>query len=424
MRRWVMPTLAALVLAGTALPAASAGGGAGARRPMVRVWIRADAAADQAALKAQYGVRHDFGAAGHTVDLPAAALAALQERAGVTATPVPQRQVTAPPPGKGRGPGGGGRSAVPADRTPWGVETALNDSDISATAGGAGIKVAILDTGVAPHLDLAAPAQCVDFSANQAPVIAGTCGDSSGHGTHVAGTIAANGGSDGQGIYGVAPDAAYFAYRVCGRSGFCYADDVARAIIYAADNGAHIISMSLSGSTATELERDAVAYAAGRGVLIIASAGNNGPAAGSIGYPAALPGVVAVSALELVDPGTSDRSPANLRVTSFSSRGTTDGNDRTIADGEVEVAAPGRDVESTWADGAYRRLSGTSMAVPHVTGLAARYWAARPSRSAVQVRSWLAGQATKYDIADADGGGAGPGYDIAAGYGSVRSDRP
>src|SRR3989338_4845936 len=135
------------------------------------------------------------------------------------------------------------------------------------------------------------------------------------------------------------------AVKVCGNSG-CWSDDIARAIRYAADNGANIISMSLGGDSEGSLEKDAIAYALGKGVLVVAAAGNDGPADGSIDYPGANPDVVAVGAIDFSE-----------AVASWSSRGINDG-DYVVEAREVELAAPGVAVESAWNDGTYRTISG------------------------------------------------------------------
>jgi subtilisin len=187
------------------------------------------------------------------------------------------------------------------------------------------------------------------------------CTDVTGHGTHVAGTIAAYGGSDGKGIYGVAPEAKLMAIKVCGPGG-CWCDDIAVGIRYATDNGANIISMSLGGDTQSSLIRDAIDHAVNNGVLVVAAAGNDGPEYDSIDYPGANVNVIAVGAID-----------SNENVPGFSSRGINDGDD-IIEEREVEFGAPGVSVESTWKDGCYNTIEGTSMATPHVAGLAAKLW--------------------------------------------------
>jgi len=260
--------------------------------------------------------------------------------------------------------GGGTRAYFPSDRTPWGIEKIYNNSSIVSTSGGLGADVAVLDTGVYKnHPDLSRRiGQCKDFTGRIA-VKDGSCNDKNGHGTHVAGTILADGGTDNLGIYGIAPEAKLFAYKVCGNSGSCWADDIAVAIRTAADNGAEIISMSLGSDTESSLIRDAIFYAVSNDVLIVAAAGNDGvDGSGSIDYPGANINVVAVGAID-----------KNEDVPYWSSLGLNNG-DYVITEKEVEFGAPGVAVESTWINGNYNIISGTSMATPHISGLAAKLW--------------------------------------------------
>ncbi len=252
------------------------------------------------------------------------------------------------------------RLCYPSEQIPWGIKKVYGDTTIASTSGGSGVNVAVLDTGVyKDHLDLDVKL-CKDATKRG---IKNGCADGNGHGTHVAGTIAANGGSDGLGIYGVAPEANLWMIKVCGNSGSCWNDDIAAGIRYAADNGANIISMSLGGNTQSSLIKDAIDYAVDKkGVLVVAAAGNDGPKNGSIDYPAANPDVVAVGAID-----------SGENVPDWSSRGINDGN-YIIEEKEVEFGAPGVDVESTWNNGCYNTISGTSMATPHVAGLAAKLW--------------------------------------------------
>ena len=247
-----------------------------------------------------------------------------------------------------------GRSCYPSEETPWGIVI------VNGGSGGTGVTVAVLDTGVyKDHLDL--KANIVDCKDTTKRAIENGCADRDGHGTHVAGTILADGGSDGQGIYGVAPNASLMAIKVCGPSG-CWCDDIAAGIRYAAGNGANIISMSLGGDTQSHLIKDAIDYAVGEGVLVVAAAGNDGLADGSIDYPGANVKVIAVGAINSTE-----------AVPYWSSRGLNDG-DYIIEEMEVEFGAPGVAVESTWKDGCYAVKQGTSMSTPHVAGLAAKLW--------------------------------------------------
>ena len=134
--------------------------------------------------------------------------------------------------------------------------------------------------------------------------------------------------------------------------------------------------------------------------LYIASAGNTGPNQDTIEFPAANPAVVAVAAHDI-----------NKVVAAFSSRGIDDGNDASISLKEVELSAGGVQIESTHKDGCYSQLSGTSFSAPTVSGLAAKVWQGSSSATRTYLISIVE------DIIQADGGGAGPGYDIASGYG-------
>jgi len=256
---------------------------------------------------------------------------------------------------------------VPSDQLTWGIEAIYgNNPLLTKTSGGVGVNVAILDTGIfKTHPDLKnRVVQCKDFTAFKEPVIDGKCDDKNGHGTHVAGTIAADGGNDGRGIYGVAPGASLFAYKVCGANGSCWSDDIATAITTAADQGVNVINMSLGSDSESPLIKSAISYAVNKNTLVVAAAGNDGPDTGSIDYPGANPDVIAVGAFDV-----------GWAMVDWSSRGI---NSTTtpyvMEEGDVEFAAPGAIVESTWKDGGYVILSGTSMATPHITGLAAKLW--------------------------------------------------
>ncbi|PIR41883.1 MAG: peptidase S8 [Candidatus Yanofskybacteria bacterium CG10_big_fil_rev_8_21_14_0_10_37_15] len=272
----------------------------------------------------------------------------------------------------------------PSEQVPWGVKSIYNESVLEKTNGGAGVNVAVLDTGVLKtHPDIKNRIkECKDFSNNRTPLIDGKCDDKNGHGTHVSGSIAADGGSDGQGIYGIAPGANLFAYKVCSDNGFCWADDIAIAIRAAAENGANIINLSLGSDAESQLISDAVNFAVSKNVLIVAAAGNDGPYDGSIDYPAAKSSTVAVGAFNSV-----------LEISEWSSRGINSLSEfYVVEDGDMEFAAPGVSVESTWKDGGYAVLSGTSMAAPHVSGLAAKLWqkdAENPASSTRDLLHWF-----------------------------------
>ncbi len=252
------------------------------------------------------------------------------------------------------------RSCYPSTRKPYGIGM------VNGGSGGLNVTVAVLDTGVdTDHLDLAGNIKyCVTKVTHFAPD-SKNCEDMHGHGTHVSGTILANGGSDDLGIYGVAPDAKLMAVKVCDKRGWCYGDDMAAGIYYAANNGANIISMSIGGDSPDSQVLAAIDHAVDeKGVLVVAAAGNDGPIEGSIDYPGAYVKVIAVGAID-----------SSKYVADWSSRGVNPGTQAySVEEREVEFGAPGVLVESTWKDGCYNTISGTSMATPHVAGLAAKLW--------------------------------------------------
>ena len=302
---------------------------------------------------------------------------------------------------------------------PWGMKAIYNDNNLTQTSGGNNVRIAILDTGVnVGHADLYYNAeQCKDFT-QATPLVNGTCTDRQGHGTHVAGSALAEGGDDRRGVYGVAPNAKIWAYKVLGDDGSGYADDIANAIRHVADQASGlsvktVINMSLGSSSESSLITNAVNYAYSRGVLVVAAAGNSGYAAGTIGYPAAVPTAIAVANLEnRTENGT-------YRVANTSSRGFTGtAGDYIIQKGDVEISAPGTAIFSTWNNGGYATISGTSMASPHVAGLAAKIWAENPSYTNAQLRANLQNRAKAYDIRG--GYYAAAGDDIASGFGFAR----
>jgi len=177
--------------------------------------------------------------------------------------------------------------------------------------------------------------------------------DDNGHGTHVAGIAGAE-INNGLGMAGMAGGSRLMTVKVLDQYGTGWYSDIARGIVYAVDNGAGIINLSVGGEPPSETLQDAVDYAHAHGVLVVAAAGNDG---GAVLYPAACEHVLAVAATDQSD------APAG-----FSNHGP-----------QVDVAAPGVDIYSTWPwRGGYFTKSGTSMAAPHVAGLAALIWSARP----------------------------------------------
>jgi len=316
--------------------------------------------------KKYFGVRHAFDD-GFTADLSDFQLR-FTKIFGLEVEPVKKLYVL--PPAEAASPSARNNAKnqrlIPIDQVSWGIKMIYDDPFLARSSGGYGVNVAVLDTGILKtHPDLKNRIKdCKDFSSPKSPLVDGKCEDKNGHGTHVSGIIAADGGSDGLGVFGVAPEANLYAYQVCSASGSCWADDVAAAIRTAADNGANIVNLSLGSDSLSSLIHDAVVYASSKNVLVIAAAGNDGPYVGSIDYPAANNEAIGVGALDV-----------NKAVSDWSSRGiNSTTNAYAVEDGDIEFAAPGVSIESTWKDGGYAILSGTSMAAPHVAGLAAKLW--------------------------------------------------
>lgn len=225
----------------------------------------------------------------------------------------------------------------------WGT-VALNCPDAWKKAAGKGVRVVVLDTGVdANHPDLKDnidPNTLKDFSGSRFGVV-----DRQGHGTHCSGTVAE-----------VAPDCTLGMGKVLGDTGSGGVDDIAAGIDWAVARGADVISLSLGGPGADSYIPPALDRALASGVIVVVAAGNDGPNEGTIDYPGAYPQSLAVAAVD-----------QNLQVARFSSRGK-----------NVFVAAPGVNVRSTYPGGQYATMSGTSMATPHVAGLAALWVSANP----------------------------------------------
>jgi serine protease len=266
----------------------------------------------------------------------------------------------------------------------WGIFATGADRIWSVTTG-KGITVAVVDSGSGPHPDLAEnllPGRSF-FSSVEAQD--GNDIDASGHGSHVAGIIAAV-ANNGIGGSGVAPQAKILPIKVLDQAGQGDARDVAAGVRYAVDNGAKVINLSLGGATESTSLTQAIQYATDKGALVVAAAGNGG-ATDRPKWPASLDLTLAVTA---VDQGNA--------VTTFDQRGD-----------YIDIAAPGAGILST-AKGDYVALSGTSMAAAFIAGAAALLFAAESRISNAQVRDILLRTAT--DIGD-------PGQDQTFGAGLV-----
>lgn len=230
-----------------------------------------------------------------------------------------------------------------AETQDWGLKL-MGIPSLWRLTKGAGVKVAVLDTGIAiTHPDLRdAVLKTKDFTKSRAGV-----NDSQGHGTHCAGIIGAR--ENATGVVGVAPECGFLIGKVLGDDGSGSLTAVAAGIDWAVEQGAHVISMSLGSPQGHPTLKAAVDRAVAAGVFVVCAAGNEGPSLDTVGYPAMYPNVVSVGAID-----------QNRRIAGFSSRGT-----------RVDVCAPGVDILSDYPPRNLAKLSGTSMATPFVAGVVA-----------------------------------------------------
>lgn len=231
---------------------------------------------------------------------------------------------------------------VPTQTIPWGVDQ-IGAPSAWAFTKGAGIKVAVIDTGIdTKHSDLkVVGGKSFVFAVR-------SYNDDNGHGTHCAGTIAAL--DNNYGVVGVAPLASLYAVKVLDRTGNGYLSWVVAGIDWSIDNSMQVISMSLGAPTGSDT-LEAICYQAYNtyGIVIVAAAGNSGPNQDTVEYPARYASVIAV--------GATDKEKT---IAEFSSRGS-----------QLSVVAPGVDILSTYSGNRLATGSGTSMACPHVAGTVA-----------------------------------------------------
>ncbi len=267
-----------------------------------------------------------------------------------------------------------------AQTLPWGVNRI--DADLAwAITKGTGVKVGIVDTGIdRDHPDLVANIHggynCIKETTNFE--------DDHGHGSHCAGIAAAVDNTIG--VVGVAPEAWLYGIKVLNRQGSGTTADCIQGIQWCTTNGLDVISMSWGSTTYSQAMHDACDAAWNAGLFLVGAAGNNGN--NFIIYPAKYDSVVAITATDSSD-----------NRASWSCYGP-----------EAFLAAPGVSIYSTYKNGGYATMSGTSMACPHVSGTVALAWAAHPSYTNAQIKNLLA--TTAEDLGT-------PGWDQYYGYGLV-----
>lgn len=229
---------------------------------------------------------------------------------------------------------------------PEGWDAAFGSGNFPQTGG---TLVGIVDTGIdRAHVELVNKVQaCASALAAIGVVTSGSCSDDNLHGTHVAGTVAAN-TNNGVGVAGTAPNAQLAICKALNGGGVGFVTDIAACITWSWKTaGAKIISMSLGSEEGSSTEQRAVQEASAAGVLVIAAAGNGYDSKPN--YPAYYPEVMSVA--------------------SFNQAGVI--SDFSTCNSDVEIAAPGEDIWSSFPGNSYGVISGTSMATPHVAGVAA-----------------------------------------------------
>lgn len=275
---------------------------------------------------------------------------------------------------------------TPAPQTlPWGIDRI--NADVSwVTTTGDPVKVAIVDTGIdTTHPDLAA-----NIKGGMTAVLTRSYKDDNGHGSHVAGIVAALDNTIG--VVGVGPGIDLYAVKVLDRKGSGYVSDIIEGLAWCQSADMDVVNMSLGASSYLQSFQDAVSALYANGTVIVAAAGNDGIGS-AVNYPAAFDEVIAVSATTQSD-----------GLAYFTCTGP-----------QIELAAPGYEIYSTYKAGGYATLSGTSMASPHVAGVAALVIASDADGmwTPAEVRAQLRAAAENLGPA---------GWDTGFGYGLVRAD--
>jgi subtilisin family serine protease len=256
--------------------------------------------------------------------------------------------------------------SVKEQNLPWGVQM-IEAPKVWPVSQGRGVKVAVIDTGIsADH-----PAIKDNYRGGVnilSPYFAPQ--DYNGHGTHVAGIIAGNGA--GLGIIGTAPKTEVYAVKAFNRKGSANLSDLLSAINWCIENGMQVINMSFGMEKLSESLRQAIQIAHRRGIVMVAATGNRGLPS-SIDFPARYPETIAVASVS-----------REGVLSQFSNMGK-----------GVDLAAPGERIPSAWLNGAKREMSGTSMAVPHVSGTIALLLQLNPYLNPEQIRYILLQSALK-----------------------------
>lgn len=243
---------------------------------------------------------------------------------------------------------------------PWGIKH-IQAHKIWPYSKGKGIRIGVIDTGADfSHPNLIGS---LSYGANMVqrhlPPF-----DDNGHGTHIAGTIAANGRKNG--IYGTAPAATIHPVKAFDQKGTAYVADIVEALEWCIRHKMHIINMSFGMSHYSVALHNAVLKAARAGIIVVASSGNDGNRS-EIDYPACFAETISVGA-----------TTRQGKIASFTNR-----------NADVNIYAPGESIYSTWPGQQYQELSGTSMATSHVSGVIAMLMAKRKLLTSARIKRLL-----------------------------------
>jgi len=270
----------------------------------------------------------------------------------------------------------------------WGIKRTDAPTAWQAGFTGKGVKIAVVDSGIASHEDLqiSGGASFTSYTSSYS--------DDNGHGTHVAGIIGARNNTFG--FVGMAYESNIYAVKVLDQNGSGYLSDVVAGIDWSITNKMDIINLSLGTTSHSSTLQQVVDKAYSQGILVVAAAGNNGTVDGSgdtVNYPARYDSVIAVAA-----------SDSNNNRASFSTTGST-----------IEVAAPGVNIFSTYLGNKYVSMSGTSMAAPYASGNLALLKQAHPTLTAAELRKKL--QENVIDL-------GASGKDTWFGFGLIQAPKP
>lgn len=243
---------------------------------------------------------------------------------------------------------------------PWGIRR-IGASEAWSVSTGHQIRIGVIDTGADfSHPDLRSSlSRGVNLLSPMSPPH-----DDNGHGTHIAGTIAASGGS--KGMMGVAPRALIHPVKAFDHNGSAYVSDIVLGIDWCVQNRMHIINMSFGMKSKSQALLNTVRKAYNAGIVVVASSGNDKKSNGA-DYPARYPYTISVGA-----------TGRDGRIAPFSNRGS-----------RIDIYAPGEKVRSCWLGDGYKEMNGTSMATSHVSGAIALLLAQRPGLSPAEIKRRL-----------------------------------